>query len=115
VRLTDLDPRWLEDGGQRIGLVFKCPHCQKCYVSCFNRPTKKFDRGGDDGDTFGSGTQFGQFQRVLGRDEAMNTVPCKSSSAWTIDGDFGNMTIKPSLDASAAGHWHGFVTNGQIC
>lgn len=27
---------------------------------------------------------------------------------------FGSMTLRPSVDASAAGHWHGFVSKGVI-
>jgi hypothetical protein len=27
---------------------------------------------------------------------------------------FDVMTLQPSVDASAAGHWHGFVTLGEI-
>ncbi len=27
---------------------------------------------------------------------------------------FETMTITPSIDASASGHWHGFITNGEI-
>lgn len=34
---------------------------------------------------------------------------------WTAIGeDLDNVTITPSIDASKAGHWHGFITNGQI-
>lgn len=33
---------------------------------------------------------------------------------WTREGDtFETLTIKPSVDASASGHWHGFVTAGE--
>ena len=27
---------------------------------------------------------------------------------------FETMTVTPSLDGSAAGNWHGFITNGEI-
>lgn len=34
---------------------------------------------------------------------------------WTRDGDnFDTLTISPSVDASATGHWHGFIQGGQI-
>lgn len=33
---------------------------------------------------------------------------------WQREGTFEDMTITPSIDASAARHWHGFITNGEI-
>lgn len=35
---------------------------------------------------------------------------------WTLHGDedFRTLTLTPSVDASKAGHWHGFITNGEI-
>jgi hypothetical protein len=42
-------------------------------------------------------------------------VPMKEDVAWNIGGrDFESMSITPSIDASASGHWHGHVTNGEI-
>ncbi len=42
-------------------------------------------------------------------------IGCKKLSAWTRTGDdFATMTCTPSIDASASGHWHGFITNGEI-
>lgn len=34
---------------------------------------------------------------------------------WTRSGDtFETMTLSPSIDASAHGHWHGFISEGSI-
>lgn len=43
-------------------------------------------------------------------------VGCKESYAWKFENahDFEQITVTPSLDASAAGHWHGFLTAGAI-
>jgi hypothetical protein len=42
-------------------------------------------------------------------------VPCRDDMAWVISSqDFATMSVTPSLDASASGHWHGFITNGEI-
>ncbi len=39
----------------------------------------------------------------------------KEDCAWTAaSNDFDVMTVAPSIDASASGHWHGNITNGQI-
>jgi hypothetical protein len=35
--------------------------------------------------------------------------------AWTVgEKNFATMTMTPSFDASRAGHWHGFITNGEL-
>lgn len=34
---------------------------------------------------------------------------------WNMSGDsFDNLSLSPSIDASASGHWHGFITNGEV-
>jgi len=35
--------------------------------------------------------------------------------AWSIAGILpAELTVTPSIDASASGHWHGRITNGEI-
>lgn len=42
-------------------------------------------------------------------------VMTKEDMAWTFEGnDFSTLTVTPSIDASASGNWHGFITNGRI-
>ncbi len=40
-----------------------------------------------------------------------------SNHIWDLQGqdDFESLTLSPSVDASASGHWHGFVRLGDIC
>lgn len=40
----------------------------------------------------------------------------KEEHIWELNGveDFHNLTLTPSVDASKVGHWHGFITNGEI-
>lgn len=34
---------------------------------------------------------------------------------WHRTGDtFETLTLTPSIDASAYGHWHGFITRGEV-
>jgi hypothetical protein len=34
---------------------------------------------------------------------------------WQRTGEtFDDLTLTPSIDASPSGHWHGYVTNGQV-
>jgi hypothetical protein len=52
----------------------------------------------------------------LGDDWNEIVVPPKPEFAWSIDRpDFETMNVTPSIDASASGHWHGFIRNGEIC
>jgi hypothetical protein len=99
MKLTDLDPPWLvlEDGGPRLGLTFHCPHCpqsgQRLAVVFHHRGQEAVEDG-----------------YILAKHGAADT-----NHIWTEDGaDFDTLTLTPSVDASGAGHWHGFVTAGQI-
>lgn len=41
-------------------------------------------------------------------------VPPKPSTVWEVAGVFPISTsVTPSIDASASGHWHGFITDGE--
>lgn len=95
MRLVDLDPSWfvLEEGGPVVGLSFECPHCRKQRLGIL------FHHSGREAmeDAY-LVPRMGQYQHI-----------------WTMQGDgFENLTLTPSVDASAEGHWHGFVTNGAI-
>jgi hypothetical protein len=115
VRLTELDPQWLnDDAGRRIGFVFLCPtraHNGKCpnYQSCFFSPTPApvqraaVERAGLD--------WYGGQQSIV--------QLCKEECGWISSvpveqATFETMTVSPSIDGSAGGNWHGYITNGQI-
>lgn len=94
MKLTDLDPRWfsLEENGPRVGLTFNCPHCQdtRLGIMFHEQGHEKFD---------GVDPKAILFDKYI----------------WTKSGnDFADLTIAPSIDASKQGHWHGFITNGEI-
>lgn len=104
MKLLDLEPRWfvLEDGGPRVGLTFECPCCRNERI----------------------GIVFHHRGHEAIEDEyikAHHNAPCGNANLepnkfiWTIDGpdDFASLTVTPSIDASKAGHWHGFITGGQ--
>lgn len=101
MRLSELDPQWLIDDGKRLGVTFLCPHCQKVRVGAKSAPLSMRDQ-----------------MRIFARDFPNNggqIVPMNESCSWTITGaDCETMTITPSIDASKSGHWHGYVTNGEI-
>lgn len=94
MRLVDLDPRWFSAGGDVIGLTFDCPHCRD------QRLGVEFDVGVD---------LRGAHPGVL------VPVPPDGKNHWHRVGEtFETLTLTPSVDASASGHWHGFVTNGEV-
>lgn len=88
MRLVDLEPRWSTEYGDNrhgLGITFLCPCCLKTRIGvAFSNPV--------DGGPPSS--------RVL---------------KWQRTGDtFETLSLSPSLDASRQGHWHGFITNGEV-
>jgi Family of unknown function (DUF6527) len=96
MRLTDLEPRWYALNGRRIGLTFNCPHCltQRLGVPFHQRGHETMEDG-----------------YILANHGATD-----AQHIWTLGGqhDFNTITLSPSIDASASGHWHGFITNGEV-
>lgn len=95
MKLTELDPRWLalESGGLRVGLSFECPHCRSCRLAVL----------------------FHHAGRDALDDSYIHAHSPSTDHIWGITGDnFESLSLSPSVDASKSGHWHGFVTNGEI-
>lgn len=100
MRLTDLEPRWYSnpsvDPHARHGFTFRCPHCPE------------------------NGTRLGVAVHVDGTnfDPEPDNAQCFATgeTVWNVTaGDsFDNISLSPSVDASKHGHWHGFITNGEI-
>ena len=79
-----------------MGISFDCPHCSETgqrLAIAIHMDGTNFDPDPD------NPQQFATDERV-----------------WTISGGetFENLSLTPSVDASASGHWHGFITNGEI-
>lgn len=100
MRLVDLDPHWLvsrdangyeQPGGRRIGITFLCP--------CGCRGTDRERR------------LWATFKNPIDGGEAEPDWPVY----WQRSGEtFEDLTLSPSIDASRFGHWHGFITNGEV-
>lgn len=133
MRLVDLDPRWLLDGGRRVGFVFRCPLWDRdpkyqWWQTCFFEAGRKFltcnlpecyeaDR-------------WNCAHSQCGLVEAAGVDPgkaqgCEVQCAWQVIGpngqpmspdlaSFETLSVTPSLDGSKGGLWHGHVTNGEI-
>jgi hypothetical protein len=106
MRLLDLDPKWMvmRDGGDVVGLTFRCPHCPP----------------GERGETTFLGVKFTTLIDRDGLDLDERGWPDymlhhPETHFWTRAGDaFESLTITPSIDASAVGHWHGFIRAGNV-
>lgn len=117
MKLTDLQPRWFDVpgvGGAVDGVTFLCP-CAPCRAA--------FAAGG-------SPVRIGvQFANPIGTDPKplmtfqekhrhvhdMRTFDVPPGFLWQREGEtFETLTLSPSVDASAAGHWHGWVRNGEV-
>lgn len=118
MKLGELDPRWFaEDGRSGQGLVFLCPHCVT-----FANPL-------DGGAPIAIGTRERRPIREiwtllygdLGDSEVKGRVLPKGVDVippgflWRREGEtFDTLTLHPSVDASPAGCWHGFIRNGEV-
>lgn len=112
MRLTDLDPRWLIKEGRRVGFIFLSPTRGSGPVhyrqTCFFEKTPFREQ---------CELVWAAMADQAEEDrEFWNWQPCKQDFAWALHGeaDFASLTVTPSLDGSAGGLWHGFVTNGEI-
>jgi hypothetical protein len=106
MKLTDLNPRWCAEAGApegtKQGIGFDCPHCRKIRLAIFFDPPiegripdiKAVQQSQADGHL-----DDHHIGRIL----------------WRRAGDtFENLSLSPSIDASAFGHWHGYITDGEI-
>ncbi len=93
MKLIELEPRWFTFNNiDRLGLTFLCPHCKQ--------------------------QRLGVAFHHLGHENMEDTIikaRQPNGFIWNLTGDlFENISITPSIDASHANHWHGYITNGQI-
>lgn len=107
MRLIDIEPRWL---GGRQGILFRCPTRRDNWLTVFFAATPRKEQyrlwgiarpGSLDED---------------GRPNDTDVVFCNPECDWRIVGGstFDDISLMPSLDASASGNWHGHITNGLI-
>lgn len=101
MKLVDLSPRWISfDGNAKAALIFLCPCCRKIWLTCTFQPIKM-------------STQM-ELYRPEGEASGGQAVPSRQDFAWARQGDsFHTLTVTPSIDASASGHWHGWIANGE--
>lgn len=130
MKLVDLKPRWLDLNGQHIAIMFLCPHCAgkgpDMWLTCFFVAAGDIPKLPDDHPIEGLQGSRGERQlfhdafKEMGYPDPVEAaysdiVSCQPKFAWTrVGDDFATMSCTPSVDASASGHWHGFITNGEV-
>jgi hypothetical protein len=96
LKLTELEPRWFvaQQGGHPIGISFDCPCCRRVRLAvAIHLDGTALDPEPDTLQVFPAGERI-----------------------WTLAGgaSFNDVSLTPSVDASSSGHWHGFITGGEI-
>lgn len=97
VKLTELEPRWIQMGKDfgfhcLIGISFLCPCCRKQRLAVM-------------------------FKEHIDPENNAWRIPWQwpEGKTWARQGNsFETLSLSPSIDASASGHWHGFITNGEL-
>lgn len=99
MRLVDLMPRWVHPNV----FAFLCPHCRRVFLTCKNV-------------VMASDAQYEILEAdPIGQNDAVYVLS-RADFAWTFAtaAAFESMSVTPSVDAGAAGHWHGYITAGEI-
>jgi hypothetical protein len=104
MKLTELEPEWIIPDM----FIFKNPTGGKDWLTCKRIPMPMKEQ---------YSIIYGDFMdgrtktKWVGKTVVMTNPDC----AWKFEGnDFNTLTVTPSIDASASGNWHGFITNGEI-
>lgn len=94
INLVDLEPKWVGNASWQYGISFLCPCCKKQRLSISFEPVinppEWMQRGISGGKPEG--------------------VPLWKRTGTT----FETLTLDPSMDFSASGHWHGNIINGKV-
>ena len=78
----------MPDTDQKAEFTFECPHCRT--------------------------TRLGVAVHEHGLID-VDHADIRAAYVWDMTGDqFDSLSLSPSVDASKRGHWHGFITNGEI-
>jgi hypothetical protein len=114
MKLVDLQPRWFDVPGvgtNKDGVTFLCP-CAKCVAN----PDTRVRLGVQFANPIGSESlPLMSTKDKLRHVHDLRTFDVPPGYLWQRTGEnFGNLTLVPSVDASASGHWHGHVTNGEV-
>lgn len=106
MKLADLEPEWLSPDV----FIFKNPTGGKDWLTC-----KRVVMSGKNQRILFYGDWEDENSPAKTKWVGKSIVPTMPDCAWKFEGnDFATLTVTPSLDCSASGNWHGFITNGEI-
>jgi hypothetical protein len=113
MRLADLEPRWFDVpgiGATKDGVTFLCP----CAM-CLQTPEKQVRLAAQFANPVdGPPRARMSLDETLWHVHELRTFDVPPGFLWQRTGvTFETLTLSPSVDASASGHWHGFVTHGE--
>ena len=108
--LRQLRPRWFatQPGRSKQGMTFLCPHCRSVRLGvAFANPL--------DGKRPDPRTGSGKWINRHVHTTKLFDVP-PGGPLWTVIAGrtFDDLTLAPSIDCSASGHWHGYITDGKV-
>lgn len=106
MKLLELEPQWIERDGRRIGFMFKSPANPKFWQTCYEVPPPRRE-------------QWALHRAILGEEAHHYVQGCNPDARWSISptidqAEFATLSVTPSLDGSAGGLWHGYITDGEI-
>lgn len=105
MKLTDLRPRPVcdKEGRRGMGLSFNCPLCGQQRLSIWYA------------NPMDGGPPREALPITPDLPEEIKRLYTCYNNRWQRTGDsFENLTLSPSVDASGAGHWHGFISEGNV-
>jgi len=98
MKLTELEPAWLTPDV----LVFRSPSGRGDLITAKRVAMPTSD-------------QYALIYEKNPHLVGQTVVMTRPDQVWSFEGDsFENLTLHPSVDHSASGNWHGFITNGEI-
>ncbi len=114
MKLTDLQPRWFDVPGigtDKDGLTLLCP-CSMCRST----PEKQVRLGVQFANPVGADPKpLLSIEDKLRHVHELRTFDVPPGYLWQRTGDtFETLTLSPSINCEASGHWHGFITDGEI-
>ncbi len=114
MRLTELEPRWFDVPGigtDKDGVAFLCP----C-ASCIANPSKRTRLAAQFANPVGADPKpLMSLEDKLRHAHELGTFDVPPGYLWKRTGEtFETLTLSPSVDASASGHWHGHITDGEV-
>jgi hypothetical protein len=112
MKLADLRPTWIALAGRDgQGIVFDCPCCVGTPRAL--RLAVAFANPLDGREPIGLNPAV--LRPVLWPTGTEGAAVVPPGTHWQRTGaDFDSMTLHPSVDASPAGHWHGWVNCGLV-